>query len=171
MIATWVQVRSTSDSRWLQHGGREGQPLLHTERVRFELVLRAPAQADQLEQSFDLRRVTSLHVRYDPQVVTTGEIRVEIRRFKSRTDAAPGCMKVGRASPAEQLEATASGCDNAQQKPDRGRLACPVRTEEAEHLSGLDAKRNVIDRGRLAIPLAEAEGLDDRWARDIGHGQ
>ena len=59
----------------------------------------------------------------------------------------------------------AVGAHQAEEHPDGGRLARPVRPEEAEHVALVDLEVDVVDHRQAPVALGEAFGAHDR-----GHG-
>ena len=47
-----------------------------------------------------------------------------------------------------------------EQHPDRGRLPCPVRPQEPEHLTGVHRQVKIADRPPVPVPLAQPLDLD-----------
>jgi hypothetical protein len=64
--------------------------------------------------------------------------------------------------PAVDPDPAGGGLIQAGDHPHRGRLAGPVRAEEAGHDAGLDDEVQPVDRQLLPVPLTEVLYLDHR---------
>ena len=95
------------------------------------------------------------------EVLPAGHVLVG-RELAGEVPDAP--MDLDAGGPCVQAEhGRAARCrpDEVEQRPDRRRLAGAVRTEEPEHLSGLDRHRDVDDAAGGAVRLREVLGDDD----------
>ena len=70
---------------------------------------------------------------------------------------------------AEELDRSLARPDQAEQDPEGGRLAGPVRAEEAVDVAGLDRQVDVIDRDDLSVPLDEPS-RGNRGRHDVAQG-
>jgi hypothetical protein len=59
-----------------------------------------------------------------------------------------------------ELRPSGARAEQAEQQPDRGRLARSVRAEVPVHLAGLDRQIEQIQRNRVAVPLRQPLGPD-----------
>ena len=64
-----------------------------------------------------------------------------------------------------------AGTHETQREPDEGRLARPVRTEEAEALAGLHDQVDPVDSGRGGVHPCESRGLDGVVHSDEGYAR
>ena len=60
---------------------------------------------------------------------------------------------------AVQLDAAPVSGHQADDDIEAGRLAGPVRTEQAHHLAAADGKRNVVDEGAVDLRPADESAL------------
>ncbi len=95
----------------------------------------------------------------DPQVVATGAAGVEVRRLEGRADDRERVGDVGVALAVDRRRAGA-GADEAEQHPQRRRLARAVGAEEAGDAAGLDVEVEVVDRREGPEALRQTPHLD-----------
>src|SRR5438067_12482425 len=75
-------------------------------------------------------------------------------------NAGPGAA-IGDGKP-EDAGLTGRRADQPRQDLDGGRLAGPVRPEEAEHLAGLHRQREIVEGDLAAVHLADTTRRDGR---------
>ena len=141
-------------ARVAQEGGGDPEPLLHPERIRLDLVPRPIAEPDELEQLLD----PALRGRRSgggerPQVLAAGQVRVEGRRLDERPDLEQPVPVAPAERPAEDLDRTRVGMDQAGEQPHRRRLAGAVRAEEAVHDAGRHGQVQPGEGGPRPVPL------------------
>jgi hypothetical protein len=86
---------------------------------------------------------------------------MQVGRLEHGADAAAGPLEVGEA--AAEDECVASGrFGQPEQHPQRGRLACAVRPEEAGDRPRLEVEGQIRHRCDLAEALRQSDGRDDR---------
>ena len=99
--------------------------------------------------------------RQDPQVLGAREVRVEDRRGDHRPDSL-----AGDPGPADGLACDRHrpgiGANEADEDPQRRRLACSVRPEQADDVPLLDRKVEAVEGGHAPVALAQAGRLDDQ---------
>ena len=146
------------DPEPLAHAGREPSrlPLGCVRRGRPD---RAPREPRPSRREFG----DSPREPEETQVVDRGEVRVERGSLHEGADAIEDGPP-GRYRLAEERRDTARRPDQPEEHPDRGRLAGPVRPEEAVHAARRHAQ---IDAGHR---LDVAEALDQARRRDDGTG-
>ena len=149
-----------------QQARGDGQPLLHAQRVVPVPLLRRREQAHPVQGFGDpgprrgrvggpVRRVVA------GQVVGAGQERVEGRPLDQRADPVQHPGGAVRHRHAEQRRAAAGRVGQAEQHPDRGGLARPVRPEEAVDRPERDGQVDVVDRElTTAEPLGQPAGRD-----------
>ena len=149
---------SSSSSRGCAQQRRgDPEPLAHAVRVAADAVLRAVAQLDELEHLVDPgARARLVVVGEQLQVAPAGEVRVEARAFDEAGDAVERLRAVDERVAAEQPRRALGRADQAEQHPQRRRLAGAVRAEVAEHVAALDRQVDVVDRDDLAVALDQA---------------
>ena len=156
-----------------QKGVRQAEPLLHPQRVGLHLLVRCCGQADPVEGLRDpapaaapvragVGGVEALQVRGARQV------RGEARALHEGADGGEDLGQGVRHRPPEQLHAAGRRVDEAEQHPDRRRLARSVRAEEAEDAAGGHRQVHGVDGGSRAEPLGERGRLDGE-RRSGGH--
>ena len=151
------------DDVGVAHQGRgDAQALLHAQRVRLVLRMRALRQADQLQRLFDARvRDVAQRDRDHLEVVVAREVRVERRRLDHRADAPQRRPGVRRHVVAEAQRAPRRRPHEAEDHANGGALAGAVGSEEAEHLAGVEVDIEPADGLDLAVALAQALGTHD----------
>ena len=93
----------------VEHGGGQGEALLHAQRVGAEAVSGAVRQADQLQALFDARAAHPLHRSGDAEVVASAHVGVEVGRLQGGADAGAGGDQVPGLGGPEEPEAPAVG--------------------------------------------------------------
>jgi hypothetical protein len=86
---------------------------------------------------------------------------MEHAAVEQRADRVHGVVEVGVALALDRRR-PARGVDQPEHDAQRGRLAGPVRTQEADDVPLLDGEREVVDGECLAKPLREPCDLDCR---------
>src|SRR5439155_23834860 len=109
------------------------------QRVRAEPVVRPGRQADTLEDGIGGALRQAAGFREQLEVATSGEAGEEGRCLDDRSDAPDHLREIGADVRAEHVALAAVRTNQAQQAPDRRRLARSVWTEEAVD----DARRHV----------------------------
>jgi hypothetical protein len=137
--ALWVQAvgRLVQDDQLpgLEQARRDGQALLHAQRVGPVVLLRCGQQADPFQRGRDPGigggRVGGRVHGVDPgQVRPAGKLRIEGGTLDQRADPGQHPRRPGGHRGGQQLVAAAGRENQAQQHPDRGGLAGSVRPEE-----------------------------------------
>src|SRR5215472_9616702 len=154
-----------------KQAGSDGQALLHAQRVRPVALSGRAEQAHPVQRRVDPGRrgprVGGPVGGVDPgQVGPPGQVRVKGRALDQRAD--PGQDPAGRPGGrvAEQADAAAGRVDQAEQHPDGGGLARPVRAEEAVDRTGRDGQGESVHRELAAAePLGQPAGGDRRAGR------
>ncbi len=151
---------------------REPEPLLHAERVGVHLLLRGVREADAIERVGDARRASAARgvpvCGVEPvQVRRTGEVRREGRPLDERADAGQHRVDVTGHVGAEHAGTARGRRDEAEEHPDRGRLARAVRPEESEHRALRHHEVEAVDGELGTETLREAVRLD----RQVGHAR
>jgi hypothetical protein len=147
------------------------EPLLHAQGVALVAVVGALAQVDDLEALLDTGVRNARRAREQPQVAPTRERREEQRRLDERPDRAHDVRQPRRHGLAEQPEVAGVGADEAEEHPDRRRLAGTVGAEEPVHPAGGDVQVQAVECAlrRLApaaVRLVCARDLDHRHGGD-----
>ena len=97
--------------------------------------------------------------------LTTREARPEAHVARDVGEASVQCDRVGPRVAAEHGHRAAVGSEQAEQDPDRHRLARAVRPEKAVDLAAIDLQVEPVQRARRAEGLDETRDRDDRLAR------
>src|SRR5690606_20979035 len=129
--------------------GRNGEALLHPERVGLVAVAGAIAQADDLERLIDRLAPHALHVGDDAKIVETAEVGVEIRILERGADPLPGLVQSVSPREPEEADLAGRGSDDPEEHADGRRLSAAVGAQEAEYLTALDVERDPV-HGELA---------------------
>jgi hypothetical protein len=103
---------------------------------------------------------TAVEGRKQLKVLVPAEIGVEVGRLDESGHAVERRGEVVLRVAAEEPRLSAVGPDQAEQDPQRRRLAGAVRPEEAVDVSWLDAEIDVVDRGDCAVALEETASFD-----------
>src|SRR5215211_2122105 len=121
------------DLRLPQQRGGYRQALLHTRRIRLDLVPLSPEKPDRLKDPrhgrFPLAPVGGCE---DLEVVARREIVIEAGRVHETGDALATTGSAGRTP--EEVYLTLGRLDEAEDSPDRGALTTPVGAEEPVHV-------------------------------------
>ena len=153
-----------------EQGRGDSEALPHAGRIAFDLALRIPGQPDLIEQPVDPLCALALGLRQHLEIAAAGEEGIEVAAVDQRADPAKD-RGIGAQVLAEQPRLARGRSDQADQHPDRRRLAGAVGPEEAVDLSRTDREGDVAHRPHSAAPspvgLAEAGELEDGF---VGHG-
>ncbi len=142
---------------------RDPEPLAHALRVRLDLAVDRVAEAGDGERAVDVGVGEAVAARLPVQleVGDAGEVGHERRVLDHRAD--PPQLRAARPDRfAEQPRLAAVGMDEADEHPQRGRLARTVRTEQTADLAGADREVEMVDGEHGAVPLGEVADLDGR---------
>ena len=133
------------------------QPLLHAERIGGHRVPRAVAQADQVEQLLDpLVGGPRAGCGQRTQVFAAAQVRIEGRRFDESTDLEQPPPIASPERPAQHLDRSRVGSDEAGQQPHRGGLAGAIGSEEPVDHAGRHRQVEPVEGEALAVALAQA---------------
>jgi hypothetical protein len=137
------------------------EPLAHALRVAGDPVVRPRPKIDDLEQLVD-PRAPAVEVERGEQlkVLAAAQVRIEVGRLDEPGDAVQRLGKLVLRVAAEEPGLAAVGPDQAEQDPQRRRLARPVWPEKAIDVARLDGQIDVVDRGDCAVAVDEAARLD-----------
>ena len=140
----------------------ERQSLPHPVRIFCDRVVGAVREIDPFEQRGHLGfRGPAARPGQLSQVLATGQKRVERGRFEHRPVVPGGADVVPPGVGAGDQRTPGVGPDQAQQDPDRGGLARPVRPEKADRLPGSDTEIEVLDGDPIAVsPGQVLDGQD-----------
>ncbi|HEY2936782.1 MAG TPA: hypothetical protein VGJ25_09280 [Gaiellaceae bacterium] len=140
----------------------DAQALAHTERVRLDLLVGAPGEADAVEGTCDaLVRLRLAGGRDDVEVLAAREVVVEARFLDDRADAGQCFRPAGGHRVTEDADFAGGDRGEAEQHADERGLARAVRAQVAEGRAGGDAEVDTVDRNASAEALRQALGLDD----------
>ena len=141
---------------------RRGQPepLPHSERVALHAPVLRRVELDQPQHLVDPRVGNPGRAGERAQVVAAGTAGVEVGRLEHRADAQRRPLQP-RVRLAEHERAPARRLREAEQHPQRRRLASAVRAEEAGHGAGVELEREPVNGGELAVALRQRVGGDD----------
>jgi hypothetical protein len=130
-------------------------------RVPSDPVIRALAQLDEVEHLVDaLSPVAAVVVGEHPEVPSRGQIRVEPRPFDEAGDVVERAGAVDDGIPAEQPRRAFRRANQAEEHPQRRRLAGAVRAEIAEDVAARDGQVHVVDGGQVAVTLDQVSRFD-----------
>ena len=142
---------------------RDAEALAHAERVRRHLVVQPLLKGDHASpapRSDPAAPRGSIRAEVQ-QVLPPRQVAVEVRRLDDRADVRHGPREVPRHVEAADPDATAVRPREADEHPDRRRLAGPVRAQESEDLAGADLEGDVRNRLAAAEALGEVLGGED----------
>src|SRR5690606_4175653 len=108
----------------------------------------------------------------EAEVELRREVGVERRVLEHEADVAADLRPLAHDVVAGDPRLATRRGDEGAEDLDGGRLAGPVRAEEAEGLAGLDGEVDAVDRGQRPVGLAEAPDLHRRRTRSgtvLGH--
>ena len=94
--------------------------------------------------------------REDQEVLAHGQLEVERGVLGDDAEVALQLPRPDVGVDAQHLQLAGVARRQARQHPHRGRLAGPVRAEEAEAVARLDAEVDAVDRGDLSVGLGQA---------------
>ena len=155
-----------SSSGPAQHGRRDAEPLLHAQRVGAVLVPGPGQQAGPVQHRVDRGEREPSQPGQRLQVVPAAQLRVERGRLDERADLVQVARGFGEAA-AEDRAAPGGRADQAEQHPDGGGLAGPVRADEPADRPRRDSQRHVIHHGAVAEALGQPgrqHGQRPGWA-------
>jgi hypothetical protein len=139
-------------------------------RIALHRVLGPVAQARDLQHLVDLAALHAGHAGQQRQVAAAGEVGEELRRLDNRPDPPDHLGQLAGHFVAEHPHRAGVGTDQAEQRPDRRRLAGSVGPEEPVHLALLDDQVQAVD-GHPAPAAAGTESLVQTGDLDCrGHG-
>ena len=141
----------------------QAEPLLHAARQAVDERLALAGQVEQIEHVAD-----DLPPAVARNLVGHGEEVQELPDFHAVVDAEVVGHVADAAAHAQRILAdampvddpvAAGGLQQRGQKADRGALARPVGSDEAEHLARLDLQGQAIDRQQIAVSLCEVDAV------------
>ena len=137
--------------------------LLVAERERLDLVAGALGQPEPLDPGVGggerLSGAEPVQPREVHELVADAHLRVQAALLGHVAEpAARGRVDL----PALPADLARVGLEDAQDDPHRGRLARPVRADEAEQAAGRGAEREVVERKRAAEAAPESDQLEHR---------
>jgi hypothetical protein len=91
------------------------------------------------------------------ELIAHAHLRVQAALLEHVPDPPP-CGRLDR--PALPAHVAAVGLENAQDDPHRRGLAGAVRTDESEHLAGLDGEGEAVERDAVPVALGEVDDLE-----------
>src|ERR1700733_14241676 len=91
-----------------------------------------------------------------PQVLATGQIRIEIGLLQSAAYPPSSLRQRTRIIAAKQAQMPRRRRHNPENHPNCGRLAASVGTEEAENLARMHIESYVVDRPELPVVLGQS---------------
>ena len=143
----------------MDQGLGQAEPLLHAPRKAVDERLPLAGQIQQIEHVADdllppaagnlvghgekVQELPDLHAVVDAEVV--GHV----------ADAAAHAQRIAADAMPVDHAVAAGGLQQRGQEADRGALARPVGTDEAEHLARLDLQGQAIDRQQVAVAFGE----------------
>ena len=131
------------------------EPLAHAERVAARLAPAAGSRPDLADHLVDPAGGQALGAGQPQQVVAGAAGWAAARpRPAARRRGVSGCRRRPVRPAADQRAARVGGVQ-AEDHPHRGRLARPVRADEAGDLPGLDGEGHAVQRQRRPEPLAQ----------------
>src|SRR5262249_55408177 len=134
------------EPRRAQEGSRDAEALAHAVRVAADAILRPVAQVDELEHLLDAPpRDGIVVVGEEPEVASPTQVRVEAWALDEARDAVQRPRAVDERVTPEESRRALGRADEAEQDPERGRLARAVRAEVAEDVAGPDDEIDVVD--------------------------
>ena len=140
---------------------RDPQALAHAHRVRGDLVVGTPCQADSGQRWPDPPvRSAASRGGQQAQVIPARQVVVEAGLVDDRADPGQRPAPLGRDRDPEQGHRAGVGPRQAEQGADERRLAGAVRSQVAERGPARDKQLDVVDRDVRAEPLGQAVGLD-----------
>src|SRR5437016_5071330 len=119
-------------------------------------------ECDQLRDALDLARRHGQHPREVLQVLAAGHEAIEIRVLDDAADISHRLLEVAADVEAADLHAAARRSDQADEHPDRRRLARAVRPEKPEDLAGVYGERDVVDNRAFADDFGKV-ARDEDW--------
>ena len=143
-------------ARPAQQRGRESEPLPLAERVLADPPRRDPGEVGDGDRGVHSGRGQPGRRGDGPQVGPPGAGRME-RRLQQRTDPARG--QVGDRVPVDRGPAGVRP-DQAEQDPQRGRLARAVAPDESGDAAGARGERHVVQHRDTVVPLGYADELN-----------
>ncbi len=167
-----VGSSSTSSRGDAQQGGGQAEPLAHAERVALHPAVPGHPEPDLVEHRGDpvpaaaARRphgVEQLEVRPPAQV------RVRRGALDQRADLREHRRGRARHRLAEHLGLAGGGEHQAEQHPDRRRLARAVGAEEAVDVAGAHVEVDAVDGQHRPVPLGQRPGADHRRGLGTAH--
>ena len=154
---------SSSSSRGRSSASGDAEALAHAVRVAADLVLGPVGEVDGVERLADPScGSVAVERRHQLEVAAARQIRVEARRLDEAGDAVERGRTLQERVAPEQPRRALVGPDQAEQHPQRRRLACSVGPEVAVDVTGADREVDVVDGGDLAVALDQPAGLDRR---------
>src|SRR5262249_23169558 len=139
-----------------QQRAGDAEALAHAVRVAADAVLGTVAQFDDLENLVDARpRAVAVVVGEQLEVLAARQIGIEARALDEPGDALERLRPVDERIAPEQARVAGGRTDQAEQHPERGRLAGAVRPQIAEDIAALDGEIDAVDRDDLAVALDE----------------
>ena len=125
------------------------QPPPHAAAERPDHAVLAVVEADHLEHlphpRRDQRGLDAVELGMQLEVLLGGQVAVERRVLEDEADVAADVVALAHHVVAGDLRAPARRLGERAEHVDRGGLAGAVRTQESEHLAGLDGERDAAD--------------------------
>jgi hypothetical protein len=149
----------------VEEGAREPRRGLLSEREVAEPGRCQLCQVQQVDRAADRAARRAVERGVDAEVLRDAEPPVHERLGRGEADASErGLRPVVRIEP-EEAHRARRRADDAQEHVQRRRLACAVRSEEAEHLTRADVERRAVDGDVLPEALREIAHHDGRLCR------
>ena len=148
-------------ARIAQQRRRDPQPLPHTEGEAAGALTGNPVQPDQTQHLVHPRPGDAVGRRHRQQVCACGPPGVHGTGFQQCPDLPQRRREVDIPLAVDQCP-TRRRPVQAQQQPHRGRLTCPVRSEETGDHTGPDHETQIVHRRRGPVMLTQTVGLDHR---------
>src|SRR5205814_951801 len=145
------------------------EPLAHALRVATDAIVGALVEIDERQQLVDsIAATVAVESREELEVLAAAEVGVEVRRLDEAGNAVERGRQVVLGVAPEEPRLALVLVDQAEQDPERRRLAGSVRPEEAVDVAPFDGQVDVVDSGDRAVALDEAAGLEWSLCRHPG---
>ena len=156
----FVGSSSTSSLGFAEQRRRQAEPLPHPLRVAADLVACPALKPDRLEHGADpAGGVPAVEGGEQLEVRAAGQIRVEVGRLDEAADTVERLRKLPLRVATEDPDLALVRAQQSEQHAHRGRLAGPVRAEEAVDVALVDAQIDVVHRTDVPVRLDEPAGL------------
>ena len=161
------------DRRLVEDRAAQGQPLLPAAREDGRRLAAVPGQPRHFDHPLLPRPFLfprdAVDAAVEVDVLLDGEVLVEREFLAHVADVGFDLFGLGADIEAGHGARAAAGAEDAAEHADGGRLARPVRAQEAEDLALLDLEADAIDGHEVAEPLFQVVDHDGGIARVIAH--